>query len=71
MSKGPSLLVSEKNFRIVEIGEGDYVKYVLEVEDGCDALGVERWREFRMENKHLRDMYGFMLQLARKQKEQG
>lgn len=42
---GPRILASDGKFRIVRIEDGDRVSNVLEKADGCDALGVERWRE--------------------------
>lgn len=45
MSSGPRILAADGRFRIVRIEDGESVKNVLEKADGCDALGVERWRE--------------------------
>jgi len=42
---GPRILATDSKFRIVRIEDGDRVTNVLEKWDGCDALGVERWRE--------------------------
>ena len=39
---GPRILLLTPRFRIVEVGDGNKV---MERPDGCDALGVERWRE--------------------------
>jgi hypothetical protein len=35
----------------VKLTEGDRVTYTIETPDGCDALGVERWREYKLDNK--------------------
>lgn len=64
--KGPVLIVNEKDFRIVRLGYGDGIRYVLEVLDEPDALGCERWRPFNMDSKHLRQMLGFMVKMATK-----
>ncbi len=42
---GPRILATDGKFRIVRTEDGDRVTHVLEKIDGCDALGVERWRE--------------------------
>ena len=42
---GPRILATDGKFRIVRIEDGDRVTNVLELADGCDALGVERWKE--------------------------
>lgn len=63
---GPTLIVNERDFRIVRIGSGDGIRYLLEVLDEPDALGCERWRPFNMDSKHLRQMLGFMVKLATK-----
>lgn len=71
MSGGPVLIVNEKDFRIVRIGSGDGLRYVLEVPEEPDALGCERWRPFALDNKHLRAMFGFMVKLATKGERDG
>jgi hypothetical protein len=48
----PVVIVSDPKFRIVRLEEGDRITYVTETPDGCDAMGAERWRELRMDNKH-------------------
>ena len=63
---GPRLIVDEKQFRIVQIGSGDRVRYVLETLDEPDALGCERWRPFNTDSKNLREMLGFMIRMAKK-----
>jgi hypothetical protein len=48
----PIVIVSDPKFRIVRLEDGDRITYVTESPDGYDAMGVERWRELRMDNKH-------------------
>lgn len=45
MSDGPRIIATDGKFRIVRIEQGERVSNVLERADGCDALGVERWKE--------------------------
>ena len=61
MTDGPVIIASDALFRLVRMVEGDRVTYVMEVPDGCDALGVERWREFKLDNKHLRALRDFII----------
>lgn len=42
---GPRILATDGKFRIVRVEEGERISHVLEKADGCDALGVERWRD--------------------------
>lgn len=57
-------------FRLVRVGEGNSLRYVLEVPDGCDALGVERWREFKTDSQHLRNLLGFLIKTAVQQEQE-
>jgi hypothetical protein len=41
---GPVVLVQAEKFRIVTLPNGTHV---VEKHEGCDALGVERWRDLR------------------------
>ena len=52
---GPRIIAGgdDDGFRLVRIEDGEKVSHVLEVPDGCDALGVERWREFQINSAHL------------------
>lgn len=61
MGNGPTLLVDEEDFRIVATGDG---MFVLEVTDGADALGVERWRTFQTNGTHLRAIFGYLIRVA-------
>ena len=60
----PRKIVDEPDFRIVENVIGENVVHVLEVRDGVDAMGVEKWRTFRTDSKELRAMFSFMVRLA-------
>lgn len=60
----PRCLVLEHDFRIVETVIGENVVHVLEVRDGVDAMGVEKWRAFRTDSKELRAIFGYMIRLA-------
>jgi hypothetical protein len=67
VSGGPRLIVDQPDFRIVQVGDGAGLRYVLEVSDGADALGVERWREFKLDNQKLRSLFGYLCRLATKE----
>lgn len=56
-------------FRLVKLEDGNKVTYTLEVPDGCDALGCERWRTFEMNSQHLRNIFGFLIKIATKGQE--
>lgn len=62
-----TIVIDEKDFRLVRIEVGETgVRYVLEVTDGQDALGVQRWREFRTDSSHLRALFGYLIRVATK-----
>lgn len=63
---GPRIIAgSDKDgFRLVRIEDGDRVSHILEVPDGCDALGVERWREFKTDSSHLKNLFNFLVKTA-------
>lgn len=66
---GPRIIAGgtgQDGFRLVKVEDGDRVTYTLEVPDGCDALGVERWRTFEMNSQHLRNIFGFLIKVATK-----
>jgi hypothetical protein len=58
---GPQIVVADDKFRIVRLTDGDRVTYTVETPDGCDALGVERWRELKMDNPHWRAFRDFII----------
>lgn len=45
---GPRILATDGKFRIVRVEDGDRVSHVLEKQDGCDACGVERWKDINV-----------------------
>lgn len=61
---GPRKLVDEPDFRIVEAVIGENVVHTLEVRDGVDAMGVEKWRTFRTDSKDLRAIFQFLVRIA-------
>lgn len=69
---GPRIIAggsTKDGFRLVRMEDGDKVTYTLEVPDGCDALGTERWRTFEMASQHLRNIFGFLIKVATKGQE--
>ena len=65
---GPYILAGDDKFRIVRDEVGDKVTYTVEAPDGCDALGVERWKELRMDNKHWSAFRDYIIRAALKEK---
>ena len=65
----PKCIVNEKLFRIVEdVVDGNEI-HCLEVPDGCDALGVERWKTFATRGSaSLQAIFQFLVLLAKKEK---
>jgi hypothetical protein len=61
-------VISEPDFRLVRlvIDGGEY-EYVLEVRDGCDAMGTERWRKFEVNGTALRSLFKFLIRIAEKE----
>jgi phage gp45-like len=68
VSDGPIIIVEDPKVRIVRLTEGDKVIYVTETPDGCDAMGVERWRELKMDNKHWAAFRDFIIRGSLKEK---
>ena len=68
---GPRILVQDDKFRIVRVEDGDRITYVVETPDGCDALGCERWRELKMDNKHWTAFRDYIIRVAVKESESG
>jgi len=61
----PRCLVEQKLFRIVEDVVDGNVIHCLEVPDGCDALGVERWKTFATRGSaSLQAIFQFLIVLA-------
>lgn len=60
----PRKIIDEPDFRMVETEVGGGVETVLEVRDGVDAMGVEKWRTFKTDSKDLRAMFSYMKRIA-------
>jgi hypothetical protein len=63
------LLISEPDFRVVEVRIGNVTEYVLETKDGRDAMGGERWKKFEHDSAKLRAIFGYLTRVALKQQE--
>lgn len=62
----PTLLIDEPDFRLVRVEIGDSVEHVLEVRDGQDALGTERWRKFEVNGTAMRALFKYLVRIADK-----
>lgn len=60
----PRKIIDEPDFRMVEVEIGGGIERVLEVRDGVDAMGVEKWRTFKTDSKDLKAMFGYMTRIA-------
>lgn len=60
----PRLVVLEPDFRIVEDEISGNIVHTLEVRDGVDAMGVEKWRHFRTDSKDLKAIFSYLIRLA-------
>jgi hypothetical protein len=58
-------------FRIVRQTSGEKVTYLVEMPDGCDALGVERWKDVSAEGKVVKTMRDFIIRQSLKGQELG
>ncbi len=65
-----TLLVEEPDFRLARVEFGDHVEHVLEVRDGCDVLGVERWRKFEVNGTTMKALFKYLVRVAEADKEQ-
>jgi hypothetical protein len=64
----PRCLIEEPDFRVVEDVVDGNVIHCLEVRDGADALGVERWKTFETRgSKNLQAIFNFLIRIAQKQ----
>ena len=54
-------------FRIVKQVEGEKVTYVVELPDGNDALGCERWKDVSADGKVVKAMRDYIIRAALKQ----
>ena len=60
----PRKLIDEPDFRIVETEVGENIIHTLEVRDGVDAMGVEKWRTFRTDSKDLKAIFGYLIRVS-------
>ncbi len=61
----PRLVIDEPDFRLVEDVLGSNIVHTLEVRDGVDAMGVEKWRTFKTDiSKDLRAILGYLVRIA-------
>ena len=67
----PFVIASDDKFRIVKLEDGDRVTYVIEKQDGCDALGVERWRDVSSDSPIVRALRDWIIRAALKEKING
>ncbi len=59
------LIVDRGHWRIVEVQQGGcVVNTVLEVRDGLDAMGAEKWRLFIINSKTLQELFQYTVELA-------
>lgn len=64
----PRCLVEQPDFRIVDT-EIDGIGIVLEVRDGCDGLGVERWRLFELHSPALKKLFTYFVRVLQLQEQ--
>ncbi len=62
-----TLLIEEPDFRLARVLIGDHVEHVLEVRDGCDVLGVERWRKFEVNGTTMKALFRYLVRIADKE----
>jgi hypothetical protein len=58
------VIAGDAHFLIVRQTDGEKVTYVLEVHEGFDALGCEKWGEIRADGKVVRSMRDFIIRTA-------
>lgn len=70
MSIDAAIIAQHEKWRIVKQTEGEKVTYVLEKQNGFDALGVERWQDVKLGDASVdsitRQMRDFIIQQALK-----
>ncbi len=66
---GPRIVAANERFRIVRVEDGNRIAYLIEVPEGCDALGVERWREYKAGSEGVRALRDFILELVAKERD--
>ena len=64
-----ALLINEPDFRLVRLDLVDgHRQYALEVRDGQDAMGVEKWRAFETRgSKSLEALFKYLIRIADKE----
>jgi hypothetical protein len=60
------VIAGDDTFRIVRQEAGKDVKYVVELPDGHDGLGVERWKDVSADGKVVKAMRDFIIRTALK-----
>jgi hypothetical protein len=61
----------QDGFRIVKQEQGDKVTYIVELPDGNDALGCERWKDVSADGKVVKAMRDFIIRAALQQQQKG
>jgi hypothetical protein len=61
VSTGPRIVAGDQAFRIVRVENGDCITYVMEMPDGCDALGVERWRDCKVNGSPMTALFSYVI----------
>ena len=60
----PTLLIDQPDFRLVRVDIGDHREHVLEVRDGCDAMGAERWRKFEISGTAMKALFRYLVRIS-------
>lgn len=66
---GPRIIAGSEQdgFRIVRQAEGTKVTYVVELPDGCDALGCERWKDVSADGKVVKALRDYIIRQSVKE----
>lgn len=67
MSIDAVVIAGDDTFRIVRVTDGQKVTYCVELPDGHDALGVERWKDVSAEGKVVKSMRDYIIRAAVKE----
>lgn len=62
-----TIVAGDHTFRIVKQVAGQRVTYLLELPDGFDALGVERWKDVSSDGKVVKAMRDFIIRSVLKE----
>ena len=61
----PTLLINEPDFRLVRVEHGgELLEHVLEVRDGCDAMGAEKWRKVEINGAAMKALFVCLVRIA-------